>query len=61
MMNKRQRACLDWMYAAGNHTWEYTDLWEAACDYQREEDAKEIEKNSGEEAKACAYLIRRNK
>lgn len=44
-MNK---AFHDWMKAAENHTWGNDDLWQAACDWQKERDAQICEHEAQE-------------
>ena len=60
MGSERERAFREWIYATQNHTITYLDLWDAACDYQRESDAKLIENSAGEYFSLADY-IRENK
>lgn len=34
----KEQAFKAWIKAAENHTWGYDDLWNAACDWQKEQD-----------------------
>ena len=38
----KEEAFREWIAAAENHTWGYDDLWNAACDWQKQQDANLI-------------------
>lgn len=55
------KAWNDWMDSADNHVYSLFDIWEAGRDFQRESDAKEIEKLNMPESRQHAFIVRENK
>ena len=47
-MTASEEAYHNWMKAAENHTWDNDDLWQAACDWQKERDAQIADDNQFE-------------
>lgn len=64
----RWEAFKEWMQAANNHSYTNFDIWEAACDYQRESDEQVCREEQvsdwleyNDACIDCANAIRNNK